>query len=549
MRKSVFFLLSLYFLGLLCLAGKVNAQTPTWLWAKAAGNNGYDYAMSVTADSAGNSYVTGYYNTSISFDPTHTLTSTGSTDLYIVKYDPSGNVLWASTAVGSDVDISSAVAVDDLGNVYLAGYFKSPTLTFGTTTLVNSGGFIYDLFVAKYDPDGNALWAKSAGGTGDDRAYGIAVDEAGNSFITGYFLSPTITLGPSILTNTGFSDIYIAKYAPDGTALWGRSPVGPGWEYSYSVAADHLGHVFLAGRLNGNTLTFGTIVLTKVANHDVIVAKYTTDGEVVWAKNAGTNGDNVANAVTADIYGNCYAAGRFGGNNIIFGLVTLPNAGSGDVFLVKYDLAGNVLWAKSAGGVADDQAMSVTTDKSGYSYAAGFFKSTSVSFGTYPLTNNGSGTADLFVAEYNPDGNVEWAVSAGGTGDEVANSVAVDGSRNFFASGYIGSPTVVFGNDTVYSNGTTDMFIAKSDNTPVGINDVNKKGHVAVFPNPVRDYLTITSQDPGIIEIIDIQGKICRTIRLDSDETKIDLSNLSHGMYLIKLVTGTGVFTQKFLKE
>jgi hypothetical protein len=130
------------------------------------------------------------------------------------------------------------------------------------------------------------------------------------------------------------------------------------------------------------------------------VAKYSPAGQVLWAKNAGVSGDNSSYSVAADNDGNCFAAGRFGGNSINFGTVTLTNKGSGDVFLVKYDPAGNVIWARSAGGSEDDIAYGVTTDKSGYAYAAGFFKSDSIAFGTKVLTNFHTGSADIFVTEY-----------------------------------------------------------------------------------------------------------------------------------------------------
>jgi len=541
-------------LGFLCINSKiitVNAQPPSWLWAKSAGDASYDYAQSVTADSLGNSYVTGYFNMSITFDVNHTFFSNGSADLYIVKYDPVGNVIWVKSAGGNDFDISTSVAVDKLGNVYLTGYFKSSSLTFGSTTLVNAGGSSYDIFIVKYDPDGNVLWAQSIGGTGDDRGYCIAVDDPGNIFIAGYFFSPTIMIGTFTLTNNGFSDIFIAKYTTDGTALWVNSPVGPGWEYIYGVAVDHSGNSFIAGKLNGNTLTFGTIVLVKVANHDMFVAKYSSTGQVLWAKNAGVSGDNSSNFVAADIYGSCFVTGRFGGNSITFGSFTLTNAGNGDVFLVKYDVPGNVIWAKSAGGAQNDEAYSVTADKSGYIYAAGYFKSVSIDFGSNVLTNiSSSGTADMFITEYDPDGNNIWALSAGGTGDEIAYSVAVDSLRNSFSAGYIGSSTVVFGNTTLSSNGSTDMFVAKTDNLPVSIKENQSSGdYFSVFPNPANDFLLINVPSMSSVEILNARGQVCKKLTNHLSETKIDISELTGGLYLIKVTKGNEILTSKFIKE
>jgi hypothetical protein len=292
------------------IANRVNAQIPSWIWSKSAGNMSYDYAQSVVTDTIGNSYVTGYFNISISFSGRTNFTSAGSTDMFVVKYSPSGEVLWAKSAGGTDADIATSVAVDKLGNVYVSGYFKSPTISFGPTSLTNAGGNTYDLFIVKYNSNGEVVWAKSSGGTGDDRAYGIAVDYLGNCFITGYFVSSTITFGSTTLTNSGALDVYLVKYNSNGTVQWAKSASGSGYDYAYGLAIDKFGNSFVVGDFNGNTITFGSSILTGVANVDMFVVKYAPDGNVLWANRAGVSSDNVAYTVAVDITGNCYVGGR-----------------------------------------------------------------------------------------------------------------------------------------------------------------------------------------------------------------------------------------------
>lgn len=537
---------------LIMLSFNASSQTPNWLWAKSAGSNGYDYATSVATDTLGNSYVTGYYNAGISFDATHSFTSSGSSDIYLVKYDPAGNVLWAKTATGgTDADVSNSIAVDRWGNVFIAGYYKSTSLTFGTTTLTNAGGNTYDLFFAKYDTDGNVLWAKTNGGTGDDRTYGIAVDSLGDCFITGYFVSTTLTFGTSTLTNSGSTDIFLAMYTGGGTSVWARQGSGTGADYANAVTVDRFGFSYITGRFNSGTLTFGSNVLTKVGNYDVYITKYAHDGSVVWAKRAGVTGDNVSMSVAADTSGNCYIAGNFRGSTIIFGIYTLTNAGTtGDMFLAKYDQLGNVLWAKSAGGTLDDGATAVTTDKYNYCYLAGYFKSTSVNFGTGALTNNGTSTADMTITEYSPSGTVIWAKSAGGTGDDVPNSIAVDTMRNFYYAGYIASPTVMLDTITLTCAGTTDMFIAKSDNTPLsGINESSNTVMISVFPNPASTELMVKLSSEFSVQIINMHGQLCYSLAGILNETKIGLENLPAGIYILKVITDEGNAIKKFIKE
>jgi hypothetical protein len=128
--------------------------------------------------------------------------------MFIVKYDPSGNVLWAKSAVGPRFDIY--ISTDASGNILVTGEFTSPTITFGATTLTNSGS--YDIFVVKYDPSGNVLWAKSVAGERQDLPAGISADASGNIVVTGNFESSTITFGTTTLTHSGgYHDMFVAK--------------------------------------------------------------------------------------------------------------------------------------------------------------------------------------------------------------------------------------------------------------------------------------------------------------------------------------------------
>lgn len=547
MKKSILLLATL---SILCLTGmNSNAQTPNWLWAKAAGGIGYDYAQSVAVDSAGNSYMTGYFNMGINFGLDSWL-SAGSADIYVVKFDPAGNFLWSKAFGGTDADIANSIALDASGNIYIAGYFKSPLLLFDTCTLTNAGGNTYDLFVVKCDAAGNVLWAKKSGGTGDDRAYSIAADASGNSYVSGYFASASLTFGLPTLTNSGNTDLYIVKYDPDGTALWARSATGSGFDYAYSVAADNAGNSYLTGNFNGATLTFGANVLTKAANIDIFVVKYSSAGTVLWTNRAGVSSDNVASSVAVDAQGNCYAAGYFKGTSLVFDTATLINAGNADMYLVKYDLAGDVQWATSAGGSLEEVAKSLAIDKSGYCYVTGHFKSTAITFGEDILTNAGTASGDIFIAEYNPAGSLVWAKSAGGTGEDSPNSIATDTLGNFFVAGYFYSTSITFDTTTISNGGTTDLFIAKSDIPPVsGINAVRDELIFSAFPNPAEDQITISLLQKATIEILSIEGQMIKTIQCNDNQTIIDLSTFSRGIYIIKIITDKGVSAKKFIKQ
>ena len=184
------------------------AQNLNWLWAKQAGGISGDKGYSIAVDAYGNSYITGYFRESATFGTT-TLTSSSDygSDIFVAKMDINGNWLWAKQAMGTYSNYGNDIAVDANGNSYVTGYFWG-NATFGTTTLTSSGQ--YDIFVAKMDSNGNWLWAKQAGGTSYDDGYSIAVDDNGNSYVTGYFKS-NATFGTTTLTSGGIYDIFVAK--------------------------------------------------------------------------------------------------------------------------------------------------------------------------------------------------------------------------------------------------------------------------------------------------------------------------------------------------
>jgi hypothetical protein len=212
------------------------------------------------------------------------LTTAGGLDVFVAKYAHDGTLLWATSAGGSSVDEVAGIATDPRGNSYVTGRFEG-TATFGAgednRTVLNSAGS-FDVFVAKYAPDGTLLWATTAGGSDFDQGLGIATDPRGNSYVTGLFAG-TATFGAgddnqTVLTSAGGSDVFVAKYAPDGTLLWATTAGGSSVDEGYGIATDPRGNSYVTGWFRG-TATFGAgedyqTVLTTAGSFDVFVAKY-----------------------------------------------------------------------------------------------------------------------------------------------------------------------------------------------------------------------------------------------------------------------------------
>ena len=152
----------------------LHVWSQSYQWAVHGGGNSGDYGNSIALDSQGNSYVTGWYQNTATFGSL-ILTSAGGYDIFVVKYDNSGQAVWAKTAGGVSNDIGYGIDLDANGNIYVAGTF-SGTATFGTISVTSSNSSP-DILLARYDANGNELWVQQAGSTTDDQAQAIAVDK------------------------------------------------------------------------------------------------------------------------------------------------------------------------------------------------------------------------------------------------------------------------------------------------------------------------------------------------------------------------------------
>jgi len=304
------------------------AQIEVWQWAKQAGGTYWDEGCDIAIDSSGNSYVTGFFKETASFGST-TLTSSGSTDIFIAKLDSSGNWLWAKKAGGTSPDYSWSIATDSSGNSYVTGSFRE-IASFGSTTLTSSGDA--DIFVAKLDSSGNWLWVKQAGGTDYNTGCGIAIDSSGKSYVTGLF-SGTASFGSTNLTSSGQDDIFVAKLDSSGNWLWAQKAGGTNNDEGRSIAIDSSGKSYVTGLFSG-TASFGTTTLTSSGSYDIFVAKLDSSGNWLWAKKAGGTLWDWSNGIATDSSGNTYLTGYFSGT-ASFGGINLTSSGGEDIFVAK----------------------------------------------------------------------------------------------------------------------------------------------------------------------------------------------------------------------
>ncbi|MGZ3901468.1 MAG: SBBP repeat-containing protein, partial [Bacteroidia bacterium] len=288
---------------------------PAVTWAQSAGDSINESIRKLATDAAGNTYVVGYYTSSSFAIGSNTFTSPGNLQqMFIAKYDASGNVIWAKNAMGTMSD-ARCIVIDKSSNIYIAGiYFTS--FTFGSFTLNSAGSM--DIFLAKMDNNGSVTWVKSIGGASGDFASAITSDGVNNIYLTGQFQSNILTVGTSTVSNSGNLDIFTAKLDSSGNTLWLRSAGAQMNEESASVAVDNSGNVYVGGDFESTTLTVGTFSLANTSNglQDLLLFKYDANGNVLWAKSAGSIAADYISAIVLANAG-VYTTGEFRGPMVL----------------------------------------------------------------------------------------------------------------------------------------------------------------------------------------------------------------------------------------
>ena len=337
-------------------------------------------------------------------------------------HDSFGQTVEWSIQFGSDsFESGRDISIDFSGNVYVTG------TTMGSLFDVIAGES--DAFVAKYDSDGNKVWAKQFGSEHQEWGNGVVLDSSGNVYVTG------TTMGSLFDVIAGESDAFVAKYDSDGNKVWAKQFGSDLHDSSNNIAIDSSGNVYVTGTTSGN------ISDSNVGSDDAFVAKYDSDGNQVWAKQFGNDLLVEGISITADSSGNAYVTGYVKGD--LFG----TNAGVIDAFVAKYDSDGNKVWAKQFGSTHRDIGISITADSLDNVYVTGH--SDGDLFGT------NTGTYDVFIVKYNPDGIEKWTKQFGNNSLEEYGGIAIDSSDNVYVTGIIND------NPSGTNIGFDDVFITK----------------------------------------------------------------------------------------
>lgn len=358
---------------------------------------------------------------------------------------------WGTNFGGTSGNESvNAVKADAYGNVYVTGKFSGTNIDFnfgaGTTPL-SSNGTSSDIFLAKYNAQGQLLWAKAMGGSGNDEGSAIAIDLSGNIWIAGTFygtadLNPSGTTNNIYANNAADTDIFLAKYDTSGNYLWAGELNGSSLYDKVSAIAvsPANGNIFIIGTFTGNLdVSPGplNVIINTPGSEDIFVANYSTSGAYQSNIKLGGTGTDRGTGIAIDAASNIYISGQitdavdfdFGSGN------SNTTAAGADAFVAKYSASYALQFVNVFGGALSfDMGYSVAVDNSGNVYTSGCFSGTADAdpgSGTANVFTSNGGTTYGYVIKYNSAGAYQWVYTVRST-DALVPSMALDAAGDLY---------------------------------------------------------------------------------------------------------------------
>jgi hypothetical protein len=417
---------------------------PVLVYSTYLGGTADDIGYGIAVDAAGNAYVAGY-TSSTNFPVTPTASQparAGNTDVFVTKLGPTSALVYSTYLGGSQDDFGYSVAVDTSGNAYVTGATNSTNFPVTATASQPVIGSPSDAFVTKLGPTSALVYSTYLGGSSSDRGLHVAVDAAGNAYVTGDTFSTDFPLAgtPSQPANAGGRDGFVAKLDPTSARVYSTYLGGSNDDGAVGIALDALGNAYVTGlTLSTNFPMAGTPSQAAHAGaYDAFVTELDSTSARVYSTYLGGSNDDVGYGIAVDTAGNAYVSGwTLSSNFPSVGVWRSPHHGSYDAFVTKLDASSTLLYSTCFGGSREDVAYwGIAVDSLGHAYLAGYTNSPDLhrkeAFQLYL-----AGGYDAFVVKF--DMSVTDLLDStylGGSGDDVAIGLALDAAGNAYVTGY-----------------------------------------------------------------------------------------------------------------
>jgi hypothetical protein len=442
--------------GLSCVAASASCEFPpvaNYLWNVHAGAASSDWVYAVVTNEAGDIFVAGTFVGDFMLGPD--LLSYGNTDIFLARISPAGEVIWARDIGGGNVDTVEDLAIDSKGDLILTGWFTGST-SIGGTAMAGNGGS-WEVYLAKYDQDGDPIWGKLLSGPGSNEGLAVAVGPEDSIYLAGAF-EQTWSLAGKSLAAAG-TDAYLARFTADGDAVWSLGVGGASGDRANGVAVDGEGNVTITGSV-GSFVDFDPGAGTKQGGPGLFVAQYSPQGQYRWhlVRSNGSGQSVVANpAGQLYVVGNLTGSVNLGGGNHKF------VGGGSDGFLMKVSQNGAYMWSSATGSIGPDRMHDVAVDPLGNVLCVGEYSGPMVWEGTALAFAGTAGSAnmeDAVVARFSPAGALLWVQRFGGPGQEWGQAVTADPSGHVVWAGHF-SDTMSLGDEVLTSNGFGDLVVVR----------------------------------------------------------------------------------------
>jgi hypothetical protein len=364
-------------------------------WIQQLGSNREDLTLGIAVDRNNDVYTTGRTNGNLGG------TTFGDFDAWLAKYSSAGALLWKRQLGTPRDDTSNAVTTNLNGEIIITGS------TTGLLEGTNKGGS--DIWLAKYDDQGNLLWKKQFGTQDTDSALGVATDRSSFIYLAGY-TAGRLNLRGAVKP----PDAWLAKLDNNGNTLWIKQFGSGGDDYASAIGVDLAGNVYVCGATSGS-------IAGDFGRFDGWAAKFNSAGGLEWKRQFGTQADDRALGLQVNDAGELLLTGVTGGN---YGGTY---AGETDAWVMKYNTSGRMVWKKQLGTAAADSGTGIASDRSGAIYVTG------QTAGAIGSANKGE--VDAWLVKYNPRGGLVWKRQIGTAGEDSSNGIAVDAQNSIYIGG------------------------------------------------------------------------------------------------------------------
>lgn len=423
-------------------------------------------AVDVEIDNSGNQYVAGYITGETSFDINTVQTSAlGNGDIYITKYNSSGGLIWIKQFGGNFSDRPTDLAIGDVNSIYITGQYFGQ-VTFGAFTLTSTNNS-KDIFILKLDALGNVVWARSEGAAGSENAYGITTDNQNNVLLTGQFEGTTNIAGQSFTsiidpnTNLPSYDFFVSKYASNGNPLWINVGQTDYEDRGLAVSCDAQNNVFITGQFS-DTLVFAGTTFNNNGYNVGFLSKLSPSGQLLWF-NQMRAGMVIPYDLEVNVFNEVVVTGDFLGNMIYqtaSGSQNISNPYSKQIFALKTTNDGAYLWNVTLGSNNDVSARAISIDDSKNSYITGFFKCDwSELHDNNTAIFNSVGFKDTYLLKIDNLGNILYTKQFGGKENDEGHGVAIlPNSQAVICGSYTDSLMFPMDNTTSYTISNSNNF-------------------------------------------------------------------------------------------